>query len=106
MANTEKTGLQTIVRKNVRALRLKRGFSQQDLAEKAGLHTRYISRLETTDQNVTLDILEGIAKALGVNPSELLGSAHVDVASRDVHLIDDAIKGLQIFRSRVRTDPP
>ena len=54
-------------------------------------------------QNVTLDILNAIASALELDPSELLGAAPIDTASRDLGLLDDAIKGLQVFRSRVRT---
>lgn len=93
---------QNLVRRNVRATRLKQGLSQQELAEKAGLHPRYISRLETSDQNMTLDILDKIAKALDVDPADLLGKANVDLVTKDVRLLDEAIKGLQVFRSRVR----
>lgn len=86
----------------MRALRLECEMSQQELAEKARLHPRYISRLETSDQNVTLDILASIADALGVEPSELLGSDHTDVGPRDAQILDSAIKNLQVFRSRIR----
>jgi transcriptional regulator with XRE-family HTH domain len=57
---------------NVRLLRDKRGWSQEDLAEKSGLHRTYISGIERGVRNPTLGIIDRLAKALGVPPSELL----------------------------------
>jgi transcriptional regulator with XRE-family HTH domain len=56
----------------IKALREKRGLSQQALAEKAGLSRTYLARLETARQDPTLSTLEKLAKALGVPVSALL----------------------------------
>ncbi len=56
----------------VRSERLKRNFSQEDLAEKAGLHRTYIGMIERAEKNITLINIEKIAKALDVSPDELL----------------------------------
>ncbi|MDQ6945281.1 MAG: helix-turn-helix domain-containing protein [Actinomycetota bacterium] len=57
----------------VRALRLSRGLSQEDLAEVAGLHRTYISSLERGQRNVSLDNIHVLARALQVSDAELLG---------------------------------
>lgn len=53
-----------LLAKNVRRLRQRAGLSQQKLAERSGLSVRYLSRLENTSPNVTIDVLERIAKGL------------------------------------------
>jgi transcriptional regulator with XRE-family HTH domain len=56
----------------MRMLRLKRGWSQETLAEVAGLHRTYISGIERAERNVGLDNVEKIAAAFGLPISELL----------------------------------
>jgi transcriptional regulator with XRE-family HTH domain len=60
------------VGQNVRAFRLKLKLTQEQLAEKAGLHWTYISGVERGRYNVSLDTLETLASALGRKPFELL----------------------------------
>ena len=50
--------------KHVRELRKQKGYSQEQLAEKAGLHRTYIGSIERGEQNVSVDNIEKIAKAL------------------------------------------
>lgn len=59
--------------KKVRAKRLELGLSQEELADKAGVHRTYIGMIERAEKNITLENIEKIAKALGINPRELLG---------------------------------
>jgi len=56
----------------VRELRMKRGLSQEQLAELSGLHRTYISSLELGKRNVSLINIFALAKALGVTPDKLL----------------------------------
>lgn len=51
-----------------------RGWSQEQLAAACGLHRTYVSLIERSECNVSLDTLEQIANALGITPSELLGT--------------------------------
>jgi transcriptional regulator with XRE-family HTH domain len=58
---------------NLRRIREQRGLSQTQLAEAAGCSQPTISKLEKGEKNVTLDMLESIARALRVEPWELFG---------------------------------
>lgn len=53
--------------KRVRELRKQRGWSQEELASKAGLHRTYIGSVERGEQNVSIDNIERLAKTLGVS---------------------------------------
>jgi transcriptional regulator with XRE-family HTH domain len=57
--------------RKVRVLRKAMGYSQEKLADKAGLHRTYIGSIERGEQNVSLDNISKIAKALQVPVAEL-----------------------------------
>ncbi len=100
MPRSPKSSISGLVQRNIKAFRLEAGLTQQQLATKAGLHVRYISRLEISPQNITLEILESIAEALGKKPSELLGGIYLTKAKGDMEVLDEAIKNLQVIRAR------
>jgi transcriptional regulator with XRE-family HTH domain len=56
----------------VKRLRARRGMTQEQLAERAGISRTYLARLETARHDPTLSVLEKLAKALGVKVAELL----------------------------------
>lgn len=58
--------------KRVRQLRLAASMSQEQLAERAGLHRTYIGGIERGERNVGIVNLFRLARALRVRPSELL----------------------------------
>lgn len=66
------SGIQEKVGKKVRGIRKQKGFSQEELAFRSGLHRTYISDIERGDRNVSVKNIEKIARALSVKPSELL----------------------------------
>lgn len=51
---------------NVRKYRRKLGLSQEKFAEKCGLHRTYISDIECFHRSISLDNIQKIADALGV----------------------------------------
>lgn len=55
----------------VREERMKQNLSQEELASKAGVHRTYIGMVERAEKNITLENIEKIAKALGLNISDL-----------------------------------
>ena len=58
--------------KNVQRIRKEKNISQEKLAEYAGLHRTYIGMIERFERNITLINAEKVARALGVNISELI----------------------------------
>ncbi len=48
------------------------GISQEELAERAGVHRTYIGMLERSEKNATLYSIERLAGALEVEPAVLL----------------------------------
>jgi transcriptional regulator with XRE-family HTH domain len=55
----------------VRRLRLDRALTQEQLAQRAGLHPTYVGGIERGERNLGLDNLFKLAEALVVHPSEL-----------------------------------
>lgn len=56
----------------VRKLREAKGWSQEELGFKSGLHRNYVGGIERGERNVAIVNVAKLAKALGVRPSELL----------------------------------
>jgi transcriptional regulator with XRE-family HTH domain len=56
----------------LRALRLKRGLSQVEMAHQFGIDRGHISEMETGKKNVCLPMLEVLATGFGITISELL----------------------------------
>ena len=56
----------------VRERRKKKGISQEELAELAGVHRTYIGMIERAEKNITLLNIQKIAKALSVPTHKLL----------------------------------
>ncbi len=63
------------VARHMRALRSDLGLSQEKLAEKVSLHRTYIGSVERSERNVSIDNVERIAHALGVDIAELLSAS-------------------------------
>jgi transcriptional regulator with XRE-family HTH domain len=57
--------------RRVRELRRAMGLSQEELAERSGLHRNYIGGIERGERNVALLNIGSLAVALEVNISEL-----------------------------------
>jgi transcriptional regulator with XRE-family HTH domain len=60
-----------IVGRRVRQLRLERGLSQMELAERSDVHRTYVSSLESGQRNVSVNLLFRLADGLGVPVREL-----------------------------------
>ncbi|MBI2602841.1 MAG: helix-turn-helix transcriptional regulator [Deltaproteobacteria bacterium] len=96
--------IQEVVAKNVRFYRLKAGLSQDKLSKKCGLSVRFISRAENQPQNLTLDTLQILAKALDVSVAELTESSEkkkllTGSAKRTAEILDSVIATLKAVRS-------
>lgn len=60
------------MKNRIREIRKFRKMTQQELADKIGLSQTQIGRLETSERGLDIDVLPAIAKALDVEPWELL----------------------------------
>jgi len=56
---------------SVRKIRIEQGLSQEELADKAGLHRTYIGMIERAEKNITLCNIEKVAKALSCDIKQL-----------------------------------
>lgn len=61
-----------LLARNLRNLRLQREWSQDDLAEAAGVRQALVSALEVASANPTVESLDKIAAALGVEVANML----------------------------------
>ena len=62
--------LQKKVGKRIKAIRLEKKITQQDLADLCGYDISSISRLEAGRANATLSTLHIVSNALGIEPVE------------------------------------
>jgi XRE family transcriptional regulator, regulator of sulfur utilization len=72
----------------IRQLRKEKGFSQEELAEKADVHFTYIGQLERGEKNASIDTLERITKCLGISLEDFFGL--VESPSKDSSTINIA----------------
>lgn len=64
--------IREILAANLRRYRRAAGLSQEELAHRAEIDRTYISALERCVYAASIDVLESLAKQLGVEPAELL----------------------------------
>ena len=75
--------------RRLRALRTARGLSLETLGERADVNDKYVQAVETARQSPTLDVVEKLARGLGVRVVELF-SEELPAATREraVKLLD------------------
>lgn len=57
--------------RHIRYMRTQRGFTQEEVAHRAGLHVTYLSGIERGLRNLSLKNIRAIAKAMDVNTADL-----------------------------------
>jgi transcriptional regulator with XRE-family HTH domain len=70
--------IRDILAHNLKRLRMDRGFSQEELADRADIDRTYVSSLERSVYAVGIDVLDRLANALGVTAAELLAPPETD----------------------------
>ena len=65
------TDIRELLASNIKSYRKARKWSQARLAEKTGTSTQYIAMIETKLKFPSSNMLHKLAKALGIDPSEL-----------------------------------
>jgi transcriptional regulator with XRE-family HTH domain len=64
--------IQSVVADRIKRIRKRKGITQEELAERAGLNRTHLYRLEGGKQSMTLRTLKMIADALDVGVNELV----------------------------------
>jgi transcriptional regulator with XRE-family HTH domain len=64
--------LREILAKNLGKLRRARHWTQEELADRVALSSRYVGQLERAQASASVTVLGRLADALGVEPAELL----------------------------------
>ena len=57
----------------LKTLRIRRALTQQELAERAGISSNALNRIELNKAEPHMSTLRKLAKALDVDPTDLLG---------------------------------
>ena len=57
---------------NVRKFRQAKGLSQEELADRADIDRTYISAIERSIHGATIDVVDRLARSLGVEAADLL----------------------------------
>lgn len=114
---TQEDEVEALVRQRIRALRVARGWSLDDLAERCWFSASTLSRMETGHRRIGLDQLTAIARALGTSLDQLVepedGENVVIKPTRDesrgmttwVLSRDQGPRGLKVVKIRL-TQPP
>ncbi|MFZ5685698.1 MAG: helix-turn-helix domain-containing protein [Pseudomonadota bacterium] len=66
--------LRRVLARNVLRRRKALGLTQEALAHEADVDRTWLSKLETTKAAVSVDVIEKVARALAIDPSDLLRS--------------------------------
>lgn len=64
--------MRLLVGRNVKRIRIARGLTQEELAERSGFSQQYLSDLERGRRNPTIVSLWELAQALGATPVDLI----------------------------------
>jgi transcriptional regulator with XRE-family HTH domain len=72
---TPKSQLRDVIARNLRLHRAERGWSQERLALESGLNRTYLSAVERSEQNISVDNIARLAAALNIEAGDLIKSA-------------------------------
>lgn len=85
--------------RRIRDLRLERGWSQEDLADIAGLHRNYVGSAERGERNLTISSSQALAGAFGMTLSELVENLERGVKKDQ----EKALKKIEKRRAKIVT---
>ena len=100
--NIRDAGIREILALNMKENRRKNGFSQEKLAEKAGISTPFIAMIEVSRKFPTPEVLEKIARALNIktwqlftvspDPEESMERLHKSIVKDINNVVSIAVK--------------
>lgn len=107
-------GLDGLVRKRIRALRVAQGWSLEELATRARISPSSLSRIENGQRRLALDQLVTLARALDTSLDQLvetdtddvIANPTIDAAHGLMRWPVKADPGLSVVRQRMTNPPP
>jgi transcriptional regulator with XRE-family HTH domain len=75
--------------RRIQEIRKQKRLSQEQTAEKAGISSNYLSRIECGKENPTLDMLIKLGEAIGTDLSEMFDFGHAVSAKELKELIQN-----------------
>lgn len=110
----EDEGLDSLVRKRIRALRVAQGWSLEELATRARLSQSSLSRIENGQRRLALDQLVTLARALDTSLDQLVETATDDVVTSPMIYGTHGVMrwpikadpGMTVMRQRITEPPP
>jgi transcriptional regulator with XRE-family HTH domain len=98
----EAPNIRDILARNIKEYRRKCGFSQEKLAEKAGISTPFVAMIEVSRKFPTPDVLDRIACALNIkthqlfavppSPEEAMERLHQSIVNDINWVVGEAVK--------------
>lgn len=85
----------------IKRIRQKRGFTQEQLAEKIDIATRTLCGIENGENFLTADTLEKICKVLNVSCADLFAFNHIKPQEE---LIDEIILDIKNLKDREKIE--
>jgi transcriptional regulator with XRE-family HTH domain len=83
---------------NIKKYRIERGLTQTDFANLIGKSIRMVQKYESDEVVPSIKKIENIATAIGVDPSEIMGSAYIDAIEMNRPDIDARTKEFLLFK--------
>lgn len=87
--------------KRIREARMALGLTQEQLAEKAGISSNYVSIMERGIRSATLDIFVPVCNALGVSADQLLQDVVDGAVLSSSNELADILRGKPAGTQRV-----
>ena len=70
--NKSRCNARKIFARKLKEFRIHKGYSQEELADMAGLHRTYVGSVERGERNISIDNIARLADALNIQIMDLL----------------------------------
>jgi transcriptional regulator with XRE-family HTH domain len=84
-----------IIGQRIKNYRKEQGLTQEELAEKSGLHSTYIGKVERNEKGITIETLIKITDALGITVEELFRYLQPNKQNQDEDIMYQIVNKLQ-----------
>lgn len=83
----DKDELMWIVGNNLQQIRAERGYTQEQLSEKAGISTSFYANLERGKKGMSIFVLRNLADSLDTSVDQLMYQRNADARIRNIEML-------------------